>query len=148
MKCYCLLKIGPDTSFYEGDCADVSFLDYFWFPGNIASAVPSILGLSEPPAFYQSFHYFGSTSCFTLPGTEFGLAQSLSHCKVNIGQQPNNCTYSTVPTSLKLLLLPAILKAQVNIHVFSCCSAAGFKMALHHPFPRHLSTMCDRLIRN
>lgn len=38
----------------------------------------------------------------------FGLAQPLSRCRVNIGQQPNNCTYSMVPTSLKTAAAAAL----------------------------------------
>lgn len=114
----------------------------FWSLGNIVSAVPSILGLFEPPAV-SVFSLFWLR--FTLTGTDVQFASVTLSDKH--WPAARLCS-SLVPTVLKLLELAAILKEQVNINAFSCCAAAGCKMALRCPFPPCLLTMCDGLIRN
>lgn len=88
MKFYCLAPV-THTSFFKRDCADVSSWDYFWFPGNIASAVPSILGLFEPLAVSVVSLFWLYPLFYTHRHRRLVCSQAPSHCRINTGLPPN-----------------------------------------------------------
>lgn len=94
----------------------------------ISGLVPSILGLSEPPASCQSFHYFGCSPCFTLTDADLGLAQSPWRCKHWSAAKLLHIMYGSKPFEAAGARCH-FKKEPVNINVFRCCAAAGFKMA-------------------
>lgn len=119
--------------FVEDDYASDSSWDYFWLPSLQLNQFNFFVFTPLPPPLH----------CFPPP-----VLVGSTSARHSLVSSPTAVQTFKAPTTLKLPELTAILEEQVNINVFSCCAAAGCKMALHHPFPPRLPTMCDGLIRN